>query len=201
MGKYSSSNIDNHKKGESAEGFDDNSFAWKQEGTYSCKLQTIKCDKSFKKQTPGMMLEFKIRDADHLDDDLMEEAEGKILNVNYWHSAGKRMLVFVDVMIALGFDFGRIDQFEKDKGRDWKEKDWQSQKVFREVEDAGPIMDIIVAYQRDDDDNIKTDDKGNPYWDIDIDLDSIKAIDAWKKKKKKSTKKADDDDENDDDPV
>jgi len=148
-----------------------------------------------------MMLEFKIRDADHLDDDLMEEAEGKILNVNYWHSAGKRMLVFVDVMIALGFDFGRIDQFEKDKGRDWKEKDWQSQKVFREVEDAGPIMDIIVAYQRDDDDNIKTDDKGNPYWDIDIDLDSIKAIDAWKKKKKKSTKKADDDDENDDDPV
>ena len=119
------------------------------------------------------MLEFKIRDADHLDEDLMEEAEGKILNVNYWHSAGKRMLVFVDVMIALGFDFGRIDKFEEEKGRDWKEKDWQSQKVFREVEDAGPIMDIIVAYQRDDDDKIKTDDKGNPYWDIDIDLDSI----------------------------
>ena len=62
-------------------------------------------------------------------------------------------------------------------------------------------MDIIVAYQRDDDDDkIKTDDKGNPYWDIDIDIDSIKPIDAWKKKKKKSTKKADDD-ENDDDPV
>lgn len=191
MGEFSSSNIDKRVQDAKDGVGGDGDSKWKLEGTYTCKLTGAKCGQSYKAGTPGMMFVFKVREADHLDKETMEDAFGRELNVNYWHKAGLRMNIFVQLMDALGFDFETIDKFEKDKGREWTKDDWDKQKVFLALEDASPIMDILITPQLDDNDKPKLNDKGYPYWNVDIDIDTVEPIE-WGGKKSKSKGKSKD---------